>query len=84
MKWVNEEQNEFQIVSTLEFARQWGDMKASKCMRAERHVKMMTYEKVSRTLRYYCGEKLQILEKVKGKRCHFQFGNGKKWCKNKM
>ena len=74
VEWVDEEKREFRIVNTVDFARFWGQIKASKSLKSEKRTLIMTYEKVSRTLRYYCGDNLKILEKVEGKKCHFRFG----------
>ena len=68
LHWVNEAEGEFRIIDTKMMAAMWGERKHSKCM---------TYEKLSRTLRYYC--QLNILQKKEGTRLRFRFSEGKKW-----
>jgi len=71
-EWVNENECEFRIIDTKELSTLWGKKKNSKTT--------MTYDKLSRTLRYYCS--LDILTKVPGKRLHFKFSKGKMWTKS--
>ena len=68
--WVCEHEKEFRITNTKEMAALWGDLK---------HSKTMTYDKLSRTIRYYCT--LDILKKVQGKRLQFKFGKARMWSK---
>ena len=70
MEWVNEANGEFRVLNTKKMAEMWGARKKSKSM---------TYEKLSRTMRYYC--QLNILQKMQGVRLHFRFGEGKMWTK---
>lgn len=68
--WVDEHEKEFRIIDTKEMAKLWGICKNSK---------NMTYDKLSRTIRYYCT--LDILKKTEGKRLQFKFSKGKMWTK---
>ena len=68
--WTNEANREFRITDTKMLAMLWGSCKSSK---------NMTYDKLSRTIRYYCS--LDILKKIDGKRLQFKFSNGKMWSK---
>ena len=79
VQWVDKEEKEFEIVNTTDFAKLWGVAKASKSTKPKRKVSTMTYEKVSRTLRYYSGDKLRILEKVVGGICGAQFASQTLW-----
>ena len=68
--WINKTDEEFRIANTGEFSNAWGFLKNST---------KMTYDKVSRSLRYYCS--LGILEKVCGTRLQFRFGKQRAWTK---
>ncbi|XP_061181204.1 ETS homologous factor-like [Saccostrea echinata] len=61
--WSNKEEGEFRVVKTKEIAKMWGKKKNNEGM---------TYEKLSRALRYYY--KTKILMPVIGKRLIYQFG----------
>lgn len=71
VEWTNEENKEFRITDTKQLAYLWGNKKNSKSM---------TYDKLSRTIRYYCT--LDILKKIDGKRLQFKFSNGKMWTRS--
>ncbi|XP_066911449.1 ETS homologous factor-like isoform X1 [Clytia hemisphaerica] len=68
--WVKQSEGEFRITNTSELSRKWGYLKNSK---------NMTYDKLSRSLRYYCS--LNVLEKVPGTRLQFRFGKRRTWTK---
>ncbi|XP_048727987.2 ETS-related transcription factor Elf-1-like [Ostrea edulis] len=61
--WSDKQKGEFRLVKSKEIAKLWGRIKKNKGM---------TYEKLSRALRYYY--KTQILLPVIGKRLMYQFG----------
>lgn len=71
VSWVCEYQGIFKVNNTVEFARTWGRMKAN---RSEE----MTYEKMSRAMRYHYGSEKQgrkgHLAMVKEKRLVYRFG----------
>lgn len=56
ISWSRREQNEFRLKKPGEVARRWGIL---------RQKKGMTYEKLSRSLRFYYGQ--GIIQKVSGK-----------------
>ncbi len=77
--WVNESSGVFKVTNTSEFARTWGLMKRN---RSEE----MTYEKMSRAMRYHYGNARQgrrgHLAMVKEKRLVYRFGElAVKWRK---
>ncbi|XP_062591193.1 ETS homologous factor-like [Saccostrea cucullata] len=61
--WSNKDEGEFRVVKTKEIAKMWGKKKNNEGM---------TYEKLSRALRYYY--KTKVLLPVIGKRLIYQFG----------
>nr|XP_022315022.1 ecdysone-induced protein 74EF-like [Crassostrea virginica] len=63
IKWSNREKGEFKLVKSGEIAKMWGIRKNNNGM---------TYEKLSRALRYYY--KTKVLLPVLGKRLMYQFG----------
>ncbi|XP_076115487.1 uncharacterized protein LOC143083140 isoform X2 [Mytilus galloprovincialis] len=61
--WINRSRGEFKIVKNKEIAQMWGD---------EKNNSGMTYEKMSRAMRYYY--KHDILEPVLNRRLVYKFG----------
>jgi len=68
LAWINKANEEFRIMNTKELSKEWGKLKNSS---------NMTYDKLSRSLRYYC--ELDILEKIPGTRLQFRFGKKRTW-----
>ncbi|KAK3596164.1 hypothetical protein CHS0354_000194 [Potamilus streckersoni] len=66
--WENEEEGKFRIVKSRELARLWGSKKGNT---------NMTYEKMSRAMRYYYKKK--VLAPVLGKRLVYSFGPRANW-----
>ncbi|KAL3843112.1 hypothetical protein ACJMK2_021065 [Sinanodonta woodiana] len=66
--WENEEEGKFRIVNSKELARLWGSKKGNT---------NMTYEKMSRAMRYYYKKK--VLAPVLGKRLVYSFGPRANW-----
>ena len=71
VSWVSEAQGIFKVNSTSDFARTWGLMKSNRN-------EEMTYEKMSRAMRYHYGSEKQgrkgHLAMVKEKRLVYRFG----------
>lgn len=63
IKWVNQHKGEFKIIKTANIAQMWGKIKNNDGM---------TYEKMSRAMRYYY--KRQILAPVLNRRLVYKFG----------
>ncbi|XP_021347935.1 ETS-related transcription factor Elf-4-like [Mizuhopecten yessoensis] len=63
IKWIDRSVGEFRLVKSNQIARMWGAKKNNECM---------TYEKLSRAMRYYY--KREILSPVLGKRLVYRFG----------
>ncbi|XP_033752834.1 ETS homologous factor-like isoform X2 [Pecten maximus] len=63
IKWIDKSVGEFRLVKSNQIARMWGAKKNNECM---------TYEKLSRAMRYYY--KREILSPVLGKRLVYRFG----------
>jgi len=70
VEWADRENREFRITNTKLLAHLWGQKKGSD---------NMTYDKLSRTFRYYCT--YDILKKIDGKRLQFKFGEKRMWSK---
>lgn len=71
VEWTDEQNREFRIINTKQLATLWGQKKGSE---------NMTYDKLSRTFRYYCT--YDILKKINGKRLQFKFGAKRMWSKD--
>jgi hypothetical protein len=71
VSWVSEDQGVFKVNSTSDFAKTWGLMKSNRN-------EEMTYEKMSRAMRYHYGSTKQgrkgHLAMVKEKRLVYRFG----------
>ncbi|KAK3102122.1 hypothetical protein FSP39_008947 [Pinctada imbricata] len=63
IRWTDISRGEFRLIKTHDIARMWGEKKNNEGM---------TYEKLSRAMRYYY--KRQILAPVLGKRLIYRFG----------
>lgn len=69
IKWIDRSVGEFKLIKSNQIARMWGAKKNNDCM---------TYEKLSRAMRYYY--KRKILSPVLGKRLVYRFGaNSSGW-----
>ena len=64
IQWISEEDGTFRLVNSSAVAKLWGERK---------NRNNMTYEKMSRALRYYYEK--QILERVPNARLIYKFGN---------
>ena len=62
IQWRNEERMEFELVKPNMVAALWGEYK---------HKKKMTYEKLSRAIRYYY--KTGKIEKIPDRRLQYRF-----------
>lgn len=63
IKWINQSEGEFKIVKTTDIATMWGKIKNNEGM---------TYEKMSRAMRYYY--RRQIMAPVLNRRLVYKFG----------